>query len=333
MTKVAYRQLGTRALRWIKANLGYFSVSAPDNDLTLVREIKPIAELGLACDLLLKTGAASSLAIHRTVPVELIAHCWRQLSEGEHLRHLLLTYPDLFSLVTVYPPFVRAGFRNPGLDSVIRSLSMDSGIRALEFPAWRLLDFAAALRALCVPSPWKLRHEFDHTWLGKTPAPWMLSDSAAYSFTHTVFCMTDFGCRPRDLPVRARKYASQWVPVWSAYYARVWNLDLCGEMLMAAHCLGVQVPSDPLMALVGGQRRDGSVPGPHGIAASMEMRSGKKSARQQFLLDYHTTVVGLMTSVLGLRNMSGRSGQPPRRQRGMAAAQQQHAAHGAARRR
>lgn len=333
MTTSAYRQLGTGALRWIKSNLAHFTASSPDDDLALARDVKPIAELGLACDLIARAGAARSLSIDPTVPVQLISHCWKQLGQGEHLRRLLLTYPDLFSLVTVYPPFARAGLRNSALESVIRSLSTDSGVSALEFPAWRLLDFATALRALKLPSPWTLQHEFGNTWLGKEPNPWTLSDSAAYSFTHTVFYMTDFGVRPRDLPVRTRKYASRWVPVWSSYYARVQNLDLLGEMVMVAHCLGLRVPSDLLVALLRGQRRNGSVPGPAGIGEIMGMPSGEKSRRNQFLLDYHTTVVALMASALGLQRVSGQSSQLLRRQRRPTAAQQQHAADGAARRR
>lgn len=315
MSAAALRRVGTAALHWIESHRIHFRVSPAADDLSLVRKVKPIAELGLACDLLLRAGCGSSFgAKFRTLPQELLASCWSELDKGEHLRRLLLTYPDLFSLVTVYPPFRRAGFRNHALEGAIKSLSADPSLRALEFPAWRLLDFAVALRAICVRSPWQPRQEFGRTWLGQTPAPWMLSDSAAYSLTHTVFYMTDFGFNPGGLPSRARAYVSRWVPVWSRYYASVQNLDLLGEMLMVGYCLGVNTLAEPLRKLVDGQREDGAIPGPEAIAVGLGMDRGRRSARERFALDYHTTVVALMTSVLGLRLASGRP-KPPRQGR------------------
>ena len=188
MIKKALLELGTAALHWTESRLAHFRVSAPDDNLSLVREVKPIAELALACDLLLRAGGGGSFGRRfRTFPTEVLAKCWRELDQGEHVRRLLLNYPDLFSLVTVYPPFRRAGFQNEALDAAIESLSTDPSIRALEFPSWRVIDFAVALRSLRVQSPWQPEEEFYRTWLGQSPAPWMLSDSAAYSLTHTVF--------------------------------------------------------------------------------------------------------------------------------------------------
>lgn len=297
-------RLGAAALSWIESNLSRFGVSASGDDLTLVEEVKPLAELSLACDLISRTGVRSRFGRQFiSFSKDVLANCWDELDRGEHLRHLLLRYPDLFSLVTVYPPFRRAGFRNADLDRSIESIVEDPGIRALEFPAWRLIDFAVALRALGFRSPWRPAEEFGRTWLGQAPPPWMMSESAAYSLTHTVFYMTDFGFMPEGLPKRARVYVSKWFGPWSRYFARAPNFDLLGEFLMVGYCLDIKQVPDLLKYLLAAQGRNGAVCGPEAILTNLGSRVSEKQRR--FLRDYHTTLVALMASVLGLRTSRG----------------------------
>jgi hypothetical protein len=309
MTDDFLLQIYRGTLNWIGSNLAYFKVTSSDDDLTVVREVKPIAELGLACDLLLRVERVINFGSRRTTNfvTDVLKQCWKELEYGEKIRCLLLKYPDLFSLVTVYPPFWRAGFKNEALDSAIRSLSSDSSIRALEFPAWRLIDFAVALNALNVPSPWKLKHEYKRTWLGQLPAPWMLSDSAAYSLTHTVFYTTDFGFKPNGLSPQPRRYITRWIRTWSTHYARIENFDLLGEMLMVGYCIGMKGLTEPLRYLARSQHANGAVPGPETIAASLGFSHHSRIAHEKFLLNYHTTIVALMTSILGLKQRSGKS--------------------------
>lgn len=292
-------EIGCRACAWIEENLGAFKVTDRDDDLALVRQIKPLAELALTCDLLLRSPNSDLLYPNaRSFAHRILKFCWNELDGGEHLRRLILTYPDLYSLVTVYPPFFKAGLRDSRLEMGIEAVTHDRTVLAIEFPAWRLIDFSTALRALGFLSPWDEKKLLKLTWLGALPAPWSLSDSAAYSVTHVVFYLTDFGFKPNGLPVRHLRYLRRWAPVWSRYYARAANLDLLSEMLMVAFYIGAQEHvSGEVDHLSSQQLPSGLVPGP--LPEEYLKAFGEQAEYRSFLANYHTTLVATMASLAG----------------------------------
>ena len=263
-----------------------------------VQQVKPVAELALACDLMRHTKSVSRFSSEAgALSNSILEHCWKELERGEVLRRLLTRSLDLYSLITVYPPFRRAGLRNKALECVIATLSSSSGILALEFPAWRLLDFAVALQMLGMHSPWEPKRIFAHTWLGKRPWPWLLSDNAAYSLTHTVFYATDFGRTPTGLSEHTRTYLTRWCAVWCDYYVQVKNFDLLCELIMVTHCIGKCAPSRAVRHLSNAQKSNGAVPVP-AVLATMLARTGVGRSNSRFLQTYHTTLVALMAHTM-----------------------------------
>lgn len=288
---------------WATSHRRRFQLPSPVSRWT-IEQLKPLGELVLTADILRRTSLAH-LADEFSESIDAtFEFAWTQLQEGELIASLLQSHPDLFGLTSLYATFSRNGYRNTTVDNAIATLSAMTAIRALEFPPWRALDIALALEQLGIQSSWIRRNLFEQTWLSAKPEPWMINSAAAYALTHTVFYMTDFGEHPANLPPDVTEYLTNWLPVWCEFYFSVNNLDLLGELLMVASCVGLN-SLDPLLEPAWDQLRraqagDGLVPGPHSIFSEQQPNPQLERAAD-FYNHYHTTLVAAMASALWMR--------------------------------
>lgn len=298
MASVEVREdLVQKAIGWIIANQDQFAIPEDANEPTVLTLLKPLGELALTCDILIRYGIQPVSIAGREIKWEsILSFCWSQVRDGEKLFKLLQRYPDYFAFVAMYPAFYLHEFRNESLERLIAHMANLRGIRSLEFPPWRALDLSLAMQVLGLDSPWRSNDLFEKTWLYSKPEPWLLSEGTAYSVTHTVFYMTDFGFDQSGLPQVHRDYLQKWLPVWCQYYSDIRNMDLLGEMLMVTRCIGAS--SCPLYwdVLHRAQHDDGLVPGP---VEGPEIDPAKMNpSRLRFLNHYHTTLVAVLAGIM-----------------------------------
>ncbi|QFZ18692.1 DUF6895 family protein [Saccharothrix syringae] len=228
-------QVADRALTFLYAHrdLNTFPEDMPvepdDPDSTY----KALAEASLAAALVLREGVAGTEQLHRAR--ELVDFGWRQVREGDLLydrqvRNWLITDP-----VECYAHFTCTGYRHVALDEL---MAHNATVRSMpELLPNRRLGVANAYRVSGTPTDDDWDAMLRATWLGATPPPWSIDWDTAYSMTHTVFHVTDWGAKPHGLPADIADYLRTWLPVWIDVWSEVQEWDLVGELLIVGACL------------------------------------------------------------------------------------------------
>ena len=297
-----------RGLAWVEAQLPEFILPRP-LDPDDVFPLKALGELARTADLLCRP---------RDLPVEmqsraraLLEFAWGQFGEGRLFVELLeqRPWPVLGTMYSIFEPH---GFDHQGARQALARLVGPGGLTLKQMapplrqtprqPLTRYgpdgaavlaLALALAWRVVSLASPWSEQRLFPHTALAKCPRVDELDDGQAYSLTHAVFFMTDFGSRPQDLPVSCREYLADNAPSWAEAFRRRSNHDLFAELALACCCAGGQAAWAEA-GLGASQAQDGLVPGP-GLR-SPELVARATPERRRFLENYHTTLAAIMAS-------------------------------------
>ena len=294
MNSSDYRQVSERAATWVSANLAQFEYHS-DHDLIMTAQLKALSELAIASEILLQYCREDAWFEKKSK--EWFAFCWSQINEGNILRQAIDRRPDFLLFAAMYLPFRRNGMMNEQLEQAVRDGLRTRGASSWEFPGWVLLLIVRTLHLLEIESLWTIDSCFRDTWLHKLPEPWTLHNESAYSLTHTVFFLTDFGQRLDHLPEVYRQYLVLWLPVWLEHYRTSWNHDLLAEMIMVARCIQAEDENDWGSILLARQEEDGTLMRPR------IQETGPKEAkdvRKQFQENYHSTLAVLMASVMSL---------------------------------
>ena len=297
-----FATFATRALRWVGTRVDQFGFPSAHSGSVLPL-VKPIGELAILCDLLLRFPKESSF---HGLGRAWLERAWEKLEAGAFLTKLVSQRPDHVYRVSTYLPFQRRGLRSKPFEDVVRRALASPGIVALEYFGWPGLELACSLAELGIKAParWTIGHAFRETWLYQRPPPASITDFSAYSLTHTVFYLTRFGETPEHLPAKHRQYLARWVPVWGEYYYRRQHWDLMSEMVMVLRCLGEKDDRDWAGRLWAAQSESGLIPGPTGDGRHLDPRCTDPE-RIHFLENYHPTLVGLMAALLSLERSAG----------------------------
>lgn len=276
--------LTNRAIAWVDEHLGEFAITNEQSHPFYT--IKPVAELGEAASLLINTGYADTGRAW-------LEHAWAQLRRGELIKHLLRG-PDTLVQAAIYNPFYRVGLRDPDLEQAIA----DHASSASMVPILHRLPIAATLQLHGLPSPWTLEQVIADEWATRLGSPFSLSATDLYMVTHIVFYATEYARKPSALTDTQSSYLRQWMTVWIDDLRIHGQLDLIAELVTAHHCVNSScVAPKTWEVLAANQRADGSVPYEVCDQRKIDV-PGMTLAREQFLRDYHTTLVALMAGAL-----------------------------------
>jgi hypothetical protein len=289
-----------QALNWLMSSLQRFLIPPDVHDDQLVSAAKPLAELTLLARNLVQHEGTWGRAGHR-----FLAHAWGQFQHGAIVQRLLSHRPDTLEIVAVYPCFVAGGLGDMDTEAAIRHALSRRSSHGFEGPVWLRLKISQTARELGMPEPWPLAKLADQTWLACLPEPWELTIPTAYSVTHTVLYLSDFGRRPHGLPSDQRNYLQQWLPAWLRYFDAVKNYDLLCEFIMTVDALALDIDTalwwESLAAV---QDSDGSVIGP--VRPPKSLQAGASPAISRFVRDYHTTIVAAFAGVLAAQRAAHR---------------------------
>ncbi|SPE57509.1 hypothetical protein SNS2_3180 [Streptomyces netropsis] len=258
---VAARSLADRALSWLHANRahGTFPGGSLETAAGLDGFYKPLGETTLAASLILRDGILGPGQL--AAAQDLADFAWEQFRRGDvlyerQLRHMLMTDP-----LETYVSFVRCGFRHVGLDRLLTHSLQLRSVHGVELLPNRRLAVANAARVTGLDRSFDWAALARATWLGAVPEPWAIDWMTAYSMTHTVFHLTDWGARPGGLAPEYTSYLRAWLPVWIDIWREVEQWDLVGELLIVGACLDEPYcdPSD-WDAIAALQHPDGFIP-------------------------------------------------------------------------
>lgn len=246
----------------------------------------------------------------------LLEFAWGQLGQGEVLARFLEARP-LVVLGTTYAVFERLGWRHEATRQRLGELArtgyrVSAATRAaplsrpvvenpvvaqygLDGVVVLCLGLGLAWDVLALPTVWQRARLYPNTWLAKRPPAAELSVPEAYSLTHTVFFMTDWGADPPGLPAEERAYLADRVPRWMEGFRARAHFDLYAELAAGLCCAGEAAPPEAEPVLRGAQEEGGAVPGPAGRVAE-RTRGIEDPARRAFISAYHTTLAAMLAS-------------------------------------
>lgn len=297
-----------RGLAWVEAQLPQFVLPTP-LDADDIFPLKALGELARTADLLCRRRDLPAEMQAR--PRALLEFAWDQFDEGRLFAELLDRRP-LPVLGTMYSIFEPHGFVHDGTRQALARLAGPGGLKLKQLaprprdtprePMTRYgpdgavvlaLALALAWRVIGLAGPWSEERLFPLTALAKCPQVDEMDDGQAYSLTHAVFFMTDFGSRPEGLPPACRQHLAHNEQGWAQAFRGRSNHDLFAELALACCCAGGEAPwaESGLRAV---QAEDGMVPGP-GLR-SPQLVAGATPERRRFLENYHTTLAAIMTS-------------------------------------
>ena len=141
----------------------------------------------------------------------------------------------------------------------------------------------------------------------------------AYSITHTLFYLTDFGNRPLPLPDSEQTRINEIIEALLVHYWRTSYWDLVGELLINLECLNMGKSvcyTGSANAFQQAWLKNGAVP-PHPIESKpdhVDPTNNEKGADEDksadertkfFWRHYHTTLVGVLYCALTLSRQHG----------------------------
>ena len=282
--RARWRSLFDTTLRWMEQHVDRFLLGRDPDHVAQLARIKLLAELALACDLGLMAvaGAAQEWSLVQAGRLRRLQWLLRHdLGDGRRPASLMRGDPppdgvQLSALASLADILGRWGAADawPGPE---RPRASDA------HPPWiASLDVVAACRGLGFD---------DLAGGGKSRAAGFptLPQNAAYALAHVIMFRTHFGRGP-GLAAAESSLLCAWVPVWQRQMADAGDVDLLGELTIAARCLGIRDdPFDVAAVIQQSQEADGAVVGLHEAHVAAEAGAGVACA--WFKRRYHTTVV------------------------------------------
>ncbi|MFJ4468105.1 DUF6895 family protein [Streptomyces sp. NPDC089424] len=283
--------VGVAAIEWLWTHRDHFRLEPDvDPEVGFLDRFKPIGELALICKVLFREGVAGSQQAR--MARALLDHTWRDTLDGGRMlvrgQRIEPISPIPFE---VYLPFKELGYSQPEVERAAVLNHRLGSWSAFEANPTRRLGLSAFQRRFGLAPRPSEAEALGATWLARTPEPWTVEGHIAYTVTHTVFHLTDWGEHPDRLPPDLAEYLATWLPVWLDDWLDLRRWDLLGELLVVDACLP-RPTLDPRAweGFAAAQQPDGAMP------ALRTMPEG--SPDEVFDLVYHPTLVAAFASVL-----------------------------------
>lgn len=281
-------------LQWLRRQLPFFE-PVGSGELSPLN-LKAFAELAVACEIM-EDASTSGTAF---VPNDDLDALWSFTLDralGPDLWQLAKRFPVQWFLVSLPYLAVRNGRRrSQPFDAVVQWVLRRGLADSFETVPYRVLDQAYFLaRAGLYRGAPNWESLYRETFLGRAGDPLYINVDTAYSVTHTVFYLTDFGrCRS---PV-AQLYGEDVANLLASLVVQYWrdgHWDLMAEMLLCWAALSL--PMRP--AIAGAQRLLRELAGTDGAVPAQ--RDTPDADKDSFAERYHTTLVSCIYCTTLLR--------------------------------
>src|SRR3954452_3492581 len=289
------------AFQWLARNLPSFNPfvapkpSGPSKGPNIIRS-KALLELS-CISMYYKRAIPEGIVLASNSLVETCLEYATEIWARPDFQDLAVRQPSLFRLyATIYVALRQCNIAEDAFAQVIQGVYDQGYVTAIEDIPFRVLElrYILDLGGFSHDLP-TYRELFEPTLLAKVPSLAYLTDEDAYSVTHTIFYLTDFGHQSIKDVLTDHEYARACSTVTQllGHYVRRRHWDLVAELLMSCTCLRwFPSPIGPLAwnFLLEAQMPDVSVPGPFSPEKS-EMYTEDKRQQRYFEQNYHTTLV------------------------------------------
>jgi hypothetical protein len=318
---VLERRFGA-SLRWLNSEIHGFSL--PDTAKPSGASVKALSELAITYAWLVQCrNRASPLA--NCAALETSLELWRRFIIGECQKRpyaeAARRYPaQAFNLLVSYLALRSSGYRSTYHEETLRLVRRWGYPAVTETVPYRVLNNQYFLwkSGLTRREPsWQTLYK--RTILARAHCIAYLDRDDAYSITHTLFYLTDFGNRPLPLPDSEQTRINEIIEALLVHYWRTSYWDLVGELLINLECLNMGKSvcyTGSAKAFQQAWLKNGAVP-PHPIESKpdhFDPTNNEKGADEDksadertkfFWRHYHTTLVGVLYCALTLSRQHG----------------------------
>jgi len=289
----AIGELSEGAMRWLGRNLHLFDPFSPWSPLPEDRKVKAALELAIFCHSWAKLRPATDLLDEATALIQTI---W-QRPEFPLLIDAQSGYASAQRLV--YAALAPAEVGHDQRGAALAQLKADGYLSQLgKSPYLRLEARYYADKAGVEHDIESYRELAEQSLLAKPP-DLPMSRSDAYTITHTVFYLSDYGFRDPDLPSEVREQGQRLTcSILDSCVSRD-KWDLAGELVITLACLGGNPTDTPsgqagVRCLALAQLPNGAIPG-----RSASVRAEESLSPAEFFSKaYHTTLVTALMSLI-----------------------------------
>jgi hypothetical protein len=139
---------------------------------------------------------------------------------------------------------------------------------------------------------------FSRTSLARMRRLSYIDTIGAYTATHTVFYITDFGDRALSEPAAIRAGMTEFLTSSLIHYWRLHHWDLVGECLLALACLNMERMSLPVAAelALASRWRDGRLPATRRDEEACGQSDTILGAQERFRSCYHSSLIGILVA-------------------------------------
>ncbi|WP_347553105.1 hypothetical protein ABFG93_21240 (plasmid) [Pseudalkalibacillus hwajinpoensis] len=291
------KKYATSSIDWIDRNLERFSpIRTGDFNNS---DLKSFAELTLVYALLEEWNDLhidNHLSKWRNF---ILKHC----EEQSYAQMVRKSPRSAFLYLLPYLMLRSTGYRSTYYEDTLDYIQRWGYFESIELVPYRSLD----LQYMCWKSGY-FNHEPDwyklyrSTVLGRFRSPLSLDNDAAYSVTHTLFYLTDFGNRNTPIAASEIDHVTKLIEYLLIHYWRVGHWDLMGELLINLNCLGRNdsfIYAKASQAFQEAWRNDGGIPGMR-LERDLDREDDEEETFQNC---YHTTLVGVLYCATSMNSM------------------------------
>lgn len=303
-----------KALAWVALHRDYFNPLTHTNVQRLKLSIKAAAELSLVCSL---AHTSRRPDVPRAAYGALASYIWHEVFKNDAMQEYLLGNTSGLPSFSLYVYLSRCGYEDAAYRRKLEAVLEEGYIRAVESVPSMQLDLAYNLTLLgLLPGDLSMDNLYRMSFLAKRPSLYPLTTADAYTVTHTIFFLTDFGrAGATCFSAADEAYFRVALPRLLEFYLRRGNWDLSAELLLTLRGLGLdQLPvyQQGWVLMLISQNEDGSFAGPvteemegFGETASGSADgSGDDGDADQgwvsFRDNYHTTLAVLLATEAAL---------------------------------
>jgi hypothetical protein len=288
--------LSEGAGQWLGRNLPYFDPLSPISPLPVGKRIRAAIELALLCRVWARLKPATDV-LHEAVA--LLEKIWARPEFPLLIDDHGGAYAEVHKLM--YVALAPADARGDLREAALARLRADEYLLPLAKSPFRQLEvryFADMANSAHGMRPY--RDLAGTSLLVRLPAS-PVSQKDAYLLTHTVFYLSDFGCRDPDLADDVRDRANRFTGSMLTSCVRQNLWDLAAELVVATSVLGagsVGTASGEagIQCLAQAQADNGAIPG----ASAADRAQPSHTTAEFFCKAYHPTLVtALMTLIAG----------------------------------
>jgi hypothetical protein len=204
-----------------------------------------------------------------------------------------------FPYILPYLVMRSTGYKNIFLEETLEVLLSQGFPKVQEVVPFRELDLVYFFNKAQLAQNENMMSVYHRTFMSKMKSIIHIDNESAYSITHTILYLSDFGKSKLTLPATEMKKIQEVLESLAIHFWRLKHWDLLGELLFCLSIIGIPLESifhRALTAFYNAHEQDGSITGRQEQHSELLTAQLAGNREKIFTCNYHTTIVSFFLS-------------------------------------